>query len=70
MALKVPVSQVLKEALVVRDQDSFERCLGESVRRQGGSYQDYIDLVSRVRETANRRKVTLREAARFLADQP
>ena len=70
MALQVSSSRALKDALALPDEEPFERCLGQSVRRHGGSYQDYIDLVSRVRETARARRILLREAARILADQP
>ena len=70
MALQVSVSRVLKDALALSEKQSFERCLGQSVRRHGGDYQDYIDLVSKVRETARTRKISVREAARALVDQP
>lgn len=70
MTLEVSALRVLKDALALPDKESFEKCLGQSVRRHGGSYQDYLDLVSRVREAARARKVSLREAARSLMDQP
>ncbi len=70
MPLDVPVSRVLKDALDLPPGKSFERCLGQSVRRHGGTYEDYIQLIARVRETARTRKVSLREAAHVLKDQP
>ena len=59
MALKVSVPRVLKDALGYPSGESFEESLGRSVRRHGGTYQDYVDLIARIRE-----------AARWLADQP
>ncbi len=70
MALKVSVSRVLKDALGYPPNESFEECLGRSVRRHGGTYEDYVDLISRVRETARNRKLPVRDAARWLASQP
>ncbi len=70
MALKVAVSRALADALALGEKESFERRLGQSVRRYGGTYEDYVDLISRVRETARDLKVSLREAARLLANQP
>lgn len=68
--LKVSSSRVLKDALAYPSNESFEQSLGRSVRRHGGTYQDYVDLVSKVRETAKERRRSLRDAARSLADQP
>jgi hypothetical protein len=70
VALKVSPSRALKDALAYPGNESFEQSLGRSVRRHGGTYQEYVELVSRVREAAKARKLSLREAARFLADQP
>ena len=70
MALKVSTTRVLTDALGYPSNESFEQSLGRSVRRHGGTYEDHVDLVSRVRETAKARRVNLRDAARFLADQP
>ena len=70
MPLDIPVSRVLKDALELPPGKSFENCLGQSVRRHGGTYEDYVQLIARVRETARRRKVSLRDAARSMKDQP
>jgi hypothetical protein len=61
---------VLQDALSLGEKQSFEACLGDSVRRHGGTYPDYVDLIARVRETARRLKTSLREAARVMAHQP
>ena len=70
MALKVPASRVLKDALAYRPDETFEESLGRAVRRHGGGYPDYMKLISRVRETARDRKLSLRDAARAIVDQP
>ena len=70
MALNAPTSRVLLDALALGEKESFESCLGESVRQHGGTYQDYVALISQVRETARRLKMSLREAARLMARQP
>ncbi len=70
MALRDSTSRVLKDALVASGRESFEQSLGRSVRKHGGTYQDYVDLVSQVREAARKRHLSLSDAARFLADQP
>lgn len=70
MALKVSPSRVLKDALAYPEGESFEHALGRAVRRHGGDYQDYANLIMQVRETAKDRKLDLRGAARWIADQP
>lgn len=70
VALRVSASRVLRDALAYPSNESFEQSLGRSVRRHGGAYQDYVELVSRVREVAKERRLSLREAAQFVADQP
>ncbi len=70
MPLDAPVSRVLKDALDLPPGKPFEQCVGQSVRRHGGTYEDYVELIGRVRETARTHKVSLRDAARLLRDQP
>lgn len=70
MPLKVSESRVLKDALAYPGKESFETSLGRSVRRHGGTYQDYVDLVSQLRDLAKARKLSLRDAARVRAAQP
>jgi len=68
--LRVSVARVLRDALGYPSGESFEEALGRAVRRHGGGYEDYVDLVSRLRDAARDRNVSLRDAARWLADQP
>ncbi len=70
MALRVSETRVLQDALAYPGPEPFEEALGRSVRRHGGDYADYVELMTRVRERARERKVSLREAARSPADQP
>ncbi len=70
MALKVSTSRVLKDALTYPANESFEESLGRAVRRDGGDYEAYVALISRVREAARDRGLSLRDAARWVADQP
>lgn len=67
MALRVPASAVLGEALRSRRDETFERALGRAVRRNGGTYADYVGLISRIRERAQADKTDIRVAARALA---
>ena len=69
MALRVSAARILKDALAYPSGEPFEEALGRSVRRHGGGYTEYVDLISRVRDTARERRIALREAARWLADQ-
>lgn len=69
MVLRVPPSRVLKDALAYPEGEHFEHALGRSVRRHGGDYRDYANLIIQVRETALNRKLGLRDAARWIADQ-
>ena len=70
MPLRVSETRVLKDALAYPANESFEESLGRSVRRHGGAYTEYVELVTRVREAARERKVPLRDAARWIVDQP
>ncbi|HEY7588879.1 MAG TPA: hypothetical protein VIB49_09085 [Thermoplasmata archaeon] len=67
MALDVPASEVLEKALRSKHDETFEKALGRAIRDLGGTYADYVELISRVRERAQASKVDLRAAARTLA---
>lgn len=68
MALREPVEEILEEALRSRHDETFERALGRAVRNHGGTYADYVELMSRVRERARTEKIDVKEAAHRLAD--
>lgn len=70
MTLRASSSRALKDALARSGPEPFEEALGRSVRRHGGDYAEYVELISRVRETARKRKVSLRAAAQHLVDHP
>jgi hypothetical protein len=66
MAMKVSSSKVIEDALAYRD-ERFEEALGRAVRRHGGTYEDYIGLISNIREEARRDRISLRESAKRIA---
>lgn len=61
-------SEVLKEALRSRHKESFEKALGRAVRHSGGSFAEYIAIITEVRDYGRIHKVDLRVAARALAN--
>ncbi len=62
-------SQILKEALRTRHHESFEKALGRAVRKLGGSFAEYVAIVTEVRDYGRVHKMELRDAARALANQ-
>ena len=68
--MKVSAGRAIRDALAYPDNESFERALGRAMRRHGATYQEYVDLISEIREIARARMVPLRDAARLVADQP
>ena len=66
--MKAPASQVLRE--VARDlhpNETFEKALGRTVRKHQGTFQDYRELIDRVRVRARKDRSSLDEAAKALA---
>jgi len=66
--MKGTAAQVLREA--ARDRhpnETFEKALGRAVREHDGTFQDYLDLVAKVRERARKDKSALGDAAKALA---
>jgi hypothetical protein len=61
-------SEILKEALRTRHKESFEKSLSRAVRASGGSFAEYIAIVTEVRDYGRTHKVDLRDAARALAN--
>ena len=68
--MKVSPARAIRDALAYPSNESFEQALGRAMRRHGGTYQEYVDLITEIREIARSRKTSLREAARVRADQP
>ncbi|MCK4457399.1 MAG: hypothetical protein KAW39_06640 [Thermoplasmata archaeon] len=50
-----------------RKNETFERALGKAVRRSGGKYEDYIEIMSHIRDKREEKSLTLEEAAREVA---
>jgi hypothetical protein len=63
-------SEILKEALRSRHEEPFEKALGRAARKLGGSFAEYVAIISEVREFGRVHKMDLRDAARSLANQP
>jgi len=66
--VRAPAGQVLREA--ARDQhpgETFEKSLGRAVKNHQGTYQEYMDLIGKVRERARKDKTALGDAAKTLA---
>jgi len=61
-------SEIIREALRARHHEAFERALGRAARHLGAGYDEYLAIISEVREYARDHKVDLRDAARALAD--
>ncbi|MGQ0798343.1 MAG: hypothetical protein ACT4OI_10860 [Methanobacteriota archaeon] len=69
MSLQASRDRILREALALRPNETFERSLGRAVRRNGGDYADYLAIVTEIREFGRPRKLKLEDAARALAGQ-
>ena len=66
--MKAPAEQVLREA--ARDQhpnETFEKSLSRTVRTYEGTFQEYLDLIEKVRKRARKDKSPLSDAAKALA---
>ena len=49
--------------------ETVERALSRILRRYGGTYEDYVRIMSDVRELAHREKIPALEAARKIAQE-
>lgn len=50
-----------------RKNETLERAIGKAVRRSGGKYEDYIEIMSRIREVRRAEDLTLTDAAHRVA---
>jgi len=58
---------VLRDALSIwHRKDSFESALSRAVKKQGGSFEDYIRLISDLRDEARSGEMDIHEVARRL----
>ncbi len=61
-------AKVIKDALERRRKnETLERAIGKAVRRSGGKYEDYIEIMSRIRELGKAEGLTLTDAAHRVA---
>ncbi len=67
--MKDEEKEAVKEALDRQmRKESFEHALGKTMRRRDLSYEQYVEIMSQVRELAEKRKVSVEEAALSLID--
>jgi hypothetical protein len=60
---------ILKEALSIwRRKNSFESALSRAVKNAGGSFEDYIRLISDLRDRARSGEIEIHEAAMQLLE--
>lgn len=60
---------IIFEALKdLHSNETLERAIGRYVRNHRGDYKDYLDIISSIRELANKKKLSLLDAARRLAE--
>lgn len=60
---------ILWEALRdLHSNETLERAIGRYVRKHKGEYEDYIELISAVRDMAKKKKMRLLDAAKKLAE--
>jgi len=66
--MAVDESIVLREAAgEIRRGEKFEAVLSRVIRRHGGSFAEYVDLIGRVRERSKSTGLTLVQAAKQIA---
>ncbi|MFQ5909105.1 MAG: hypothetical protein ACE5IJ_00080 [Thermoplasmata archaeon] len=62
-------SDIIMDALKHRRRnETLEKAIGKAVRRSGGSFEYYIEIMSCIREKRRAKKLTLLDAARKVAD--
>lgn len=58
-------SNILRTALRIwHKSQPFERAVSEAIRKSGGDYEDYLRIVSKLRDYARKHRIPLNEAAR------
>jgi len=68
--LREDLQKVLATALDKRRRDdSLEMAVGRETRRAGLTYQDYMEIVERVRECARKEKIEVWVAAKNVLDE-
>jgi len=68
LAVRAPPAEVLRDAARNQHQgESFEKALSRAVKKAQGTFQDYVELIGKVRERARKDKAPLDDAAKALA---
>jgi hypothetical protein len=61
-------AKIIRDALRdLHKNETLERAIGRLVRGRKGSYQDYMDIISSIRDMAQKKKIDLIEAAKRVA---
>lgn len=69
MAVKASSADVLREAMRdLHSNETFEKALGRVVRKHGGTFKAYMELIDLVRKHARKHGTTLMAAATAIAD--
>jgi len=70
LAVRAPAAEVLRDATRNQHQgESFEKALSRAVRKAHGTFQDYVELIGKVRERAKKDRTQLDVAAKALATE-
>ena len=68
--MRSSTGKVLREAVKEqRSNETFERALSRMVKKHHGTYPEYIDLIGKVRERAEKGRVPLHKAAEAIASE-
>ena len=68
--MKTPAADMLRDAARNQHQgEPFEKALSRAVRKAKGTFQDYVELMGKVRERAKKDKTQLDVAAKALATE-
>ena len=63
-------AEILREAIGdLHKGETLERAVGRIVRRNGGTYEDYVQIIGSVRNLAAQERLTPLQAARKLAQR-
>ena len=63
-----PAADLLAEAVKdLHKAETIERAVSRIVRRHGGTYPEYLEIIGEVRDLARKEKITPLQAARKIA---
>jgi hypothetical protein len=68
MNKKVKAEVIYSALKDLHSNETLERAIGRYVRNAGGSYEDYVQIMSAIREISGKKKMSLLKAAKKLAE--